>query len=170
LGLQLKDSFWDQSVRYVVTWAIQAIRQDQANRPLAKITFRESLEAQGCSESFIGAYIGDCQLLVPLLIYAVGEDKFLEKLNPYLLKMGLQSEDPNLREPVSRIVAWAIQAIEDYRRRKLDGGKDEAVETAWKEVATAEAATKALVEKNAKLMIELEALKAQLAAAQEKGK
>jgi len=115
-----EDTWWRGSVRCVVTWANQAIgRRSMAK--LSKMTFRESLEEQGHKESMIRSYIGDCQLLVPLLIHALGEERILEQLNPYLSEMGLRPEDPNWREAMHRIVTWATEAIDDYRRRKLDG-------------------------------------------------
>lgn len=91
-----------------------------AKRPemLSEETFRTSLQEQGCHPKYIDAYLGDCKLLVPLLIREVGEARFLELVNRSRSEIGLKPVDSYWPQSVKYIVTWATQAIDCYKASK----------------------------------------------------
>ena len=68
-----------------------------AKRPemLSEEVFRESLHEQGCHPKYVDAYLGDCKLLVPLLIREVGETRFFAF--PYIYSRALGYYAASLR-------------------------------------------------------------------------
>lgn len=88
-----------------------------AKRPemLSEETFRTE---QGCHPKYIDAYLGDCKLLVPLLIREVGEARFLELVNRSRSEIGLKPVDSYWPQSVKYIVTWATQAIDCYKASK----------------------------------------------------
>ncbi|GAC1566155.1 MAG: hypothetical protein NVS3B14_06650 [Ktedonobacteraceae bacterium] len=93
-----------------------------AKRPemLSEEVFRESLRQQGCHPKYIDAYVGDCKLLVPLLIREVDEDKFLDLANRCRAELGLKPIDTYWPQSVRYIVSWATEAIEKYKASKVN--------------------------------------------------
>jgi hypothetical protein len=91
-----------------------------AKRPemLSEEIFRESLQKQGCHPEYVDAYLGDCKLLVPLLIREVGETRFLELVNQSRSELGLKPVDTYWPQSVKYIVNWAAQAIDHYKSSK----------------------------------------------------
>ena len=85
---------------------------------LSEETCRESLHEQGCSPKYVDAYLGDCKLLVPLLIREVGEARFLELVYQSRSELGLKPVDTHWPQSVKYIVSWATQAIERYKTSK----------------------------------------------------
>ena len=85
---------------------------------LSEEVFRASLEEQGCHPEYIDAYLGDCKLLVPLLIREVGETRFLVLVNQSRTELGLKPEDSYWPQSVKYIVRWATQAIDRYKASK----------------------------------------------------
>ena len=92
-----------------------------AKRPemLSEEVFRESLHEQGCHPKYVDAYLGDCKLLVPLLIREVGETRFLEVVNQCRTELGLKSVDTYWPQSVKYIVSWATKAIDGYKANKI---------------------------------------------------
>jgi hypothetical protein len=91
-----------------------------AKRPemLSEEIFRESLQEQGCHPEYVDAYLGDCKLLVPLLIRELGETRFLEFVNQSRSELGLKPVDTYWPQSVKYIVNWATQAIDRYKVSK----------------------------------------------------
>ena len=92
-----------------------------AKRPamLSEEVFRESLNEQKCSPKFVDAYLDDCKLLIPLLIYEVGEARFLELVNQHRTELGLKLVDTFWPKSVEYIVGWAARAIDRYKASKV---------------------------------------------------
>ena len=92
----------------------------KAKRPnmLSEGVFRASLHEQNCHPKYVDAYLGDCKLLVPLLIREIGEEQFLEIANKSRAELGLKPVDTYWPQSVKYIVTWAKKEIEDYKASK----------------------------------------------------
>ena len=81
--------------------------------------FEEGLRAAGCPD----AYAGDFKLFVPLLLRELGEDEVLKIVNAPRLELGLKEQDTYWKDGARYFVAWARNAIEEYKASKaIDGG------------------------------------------------
>jgi hypothetical protein len=86
---------------------------------MTKQEFQQELETVGCAHSWDGA--GDFEVLMPLLIHALGREEFLRRV------MEAREEvlfNPSVRDAwqssIQYIAAWADNEIARFRQRKLE--------------------------------------------------
>lgn len=86
---------------------------------MSKQEFQHELEEEGCAHSWDGA--GDFEVLMPLLIHALGREEFLRRV------MEVREEvlfNPSVRDAwqssIQYITAWADREVMQFRQRKLE--------------------------------------------------
>jgi len=80
--------------------------------------FKQALINAGCGEGYVDAAASDYSLLMPLLIHALGKERFFEIVERARPEILLEPAIEAWKESTKHITAWADKEIEQFVQRK----------------------------------------------------